>query len=56
MGVDYDIARFELVGERILNLRHAFNLREGINNLDFHFPKRALGIPLFRTEILKEFL
>lgn len=44
-GIKYDIKKFEKVGERILNLRHAFNIREGINSLKFDFPKRALGIP-----------
>jgi len=44
-GIKYDIEKFEQVGERILNLRHAFNIREGINSLKFDFPKRALGIP-----------
>lgn len=44
-GIEYNIEKFEKVGERILNLRHAFNLREGINPLKYSFPKRALGIP-----------
>jgi len=43
-GIKYDIEKFEQVGERILNLRHAFNLREGMNSTKFDFPKRALGI------------
>jgi len=29
-------------GERIANIRHAFNLREGLNPLDFNIPKRVL--------------
>ena len=32
-------------GERIANLRHAFNLREGINPLQFKVPDRTLGRP-----------
>ena len=32
-------------GERISNLRHAFNLREGINPLQFKVPARVLGKP-----------
>jgi aldehyde:ferredoxin oxidoreductase len=44
-GVDYSIEKFEKTGERILNLRHAFNLREGINPLEYKFPERAIGIP-----------
>lgn len=34
-----------LAGERIATLRHAFNLREGINFLEFEIPKRLLGQP-----------
>ena len=29
-------------GERIANIRHAFNLREGLNPLNFNIPKRVL--------------
>ncbi len=32
-------------GERISYLRHAFNLREGINFWEYDFPKRLIGIP-----------
>jgi aldehyde:ferredoxin oxidoreductase len=32
-------------GERIVNLRHAFNLREGINELKWPVHPRILGIP-----------
>ena len=32
-------------GERIANMRHAFNLREGLNPLQFKVPDRALGRP-----------
>jgi aldehyde:ferredoxin oxidoreductase len=32
-------------GERISYLRHAFNLREGINFMEYQFPKRLLGDP-----------
>ena len=32
-------------GERIQNLRHAFNLREGLNPLQFKVPDRLLGRP-----------
>jgi len=32
-------------GERIQNLRHLFNIREGIKPKDFSLPKRAQGIP-----------
>jgi len=33
------------IGERIATLRHAFNLREGLNSLQFKVPDRALGVP-----------
>ena len=32
-------------GERISNMRHAFNLREGLNPLQFRVPDRVLGRP-----------
>jgi aldehyde:ferredoxin oxidoreductase len=32
-------------GERISNLRQAFNIREGLNPLEFKVPDRVLGIP-----------
>jgi aldehyde:ferredoxin oxidoreductase len=34
-----------IMGERIANMRQAFNLREGLNPVAFKFPNRALGIP-----------
>jgi aldehyde:ferredoxin oxidoreductase len=33
------------IGERVADIRHAFNLREGLNPLQFHVPDRILGIP-----------
>jgi aldehyde:ferredoxin oxidoreductase len=43
----WEISVQELVktGERIMNLRQAFNLREGINQLDYKIPGRMLGRP-----------
>ena len=43
----WDVTVDELVktGERISNLRHAFNLREGLNPLQFKVPERLLGRP-----------
>jgi aldehyde:ferredoxin oxidoreductase len=32
-------------GERIYNMRHAFNLREGLNPIQFKTPDRVMGIP-----------
>jgi len=42
--VGWDCSMDELLktGERIANIRHAFNLREGLNPLDFNIPKRVL--------------
>jgi aldehyde:ferredoxin oxidoreductase len=35
-------------GERILNLRHAFNLREGIYELKWSYPSRVIGKPALK--------
>jgi len=44
-GWDIDVEEYHTTGERIMNLRQAFNLREGINQLGYKIPKRMLGIP-----------
>jgi len=43
----WDITKDELLetGERITNLRQAFNIREGLNSLKFKVPERVVGIP-----------
>jgi len=43
----WDITKDELLetGERITNLRQAFNIREGLNSLKFKVPERVIGIP-----------
>ena len=43
----WDVTTDELLktGERIANLRQAFNVREGLNPLQFKVPDRVLGIP-----------
>ena len=43
----WDLSRqdIETIGERIANVRHAFNLREGLNPLCFVVPPRLLGNP-----------
>ena len=43
----WDITNDELLetGERISNLRQAFNIHEGLNPLKFKVPERVLGIP-----------
>jgi aldehyde:ferredoxin oxidoreductase len=42
-GWDIDTNELNTTGERIMNLRQAFNLREGINQMDFNIPGRILG-------------
>ena len=43
----WDVTNDELLktGERISNLRQAFNVREGLNPLEFQVPDRVLGVP-----------
>ena len=44
-GWDIDAGELYKTGERIMNLRQAFNLREGINQLEYKIPGRMLGRP-----------
>jgi aldehyde:ferredoxin oxidoreductase len=44
-GMQYTIEDLLRVGERIANLRQAFNIREGYNFVDTIVPKRVLGNP-----------
>ena len=44
-GVEYTIGSCLKIGERIANMRHLFNLREGLNPLNYFFNPRALGRP-----------
>ena len=44
-GWDLNTEECYRVGERIANIRHAFNLREGLNPLQFEVPSRLLGDP-----------
>ncbi len=44
-GAEYTIESCLKIGERIANMRHLFNLREGLNPLKFFFNPRALGKP-----------
>ena len=44
-GLKWGLPEALEVGERISNMRQAFNIREGINLVKTHFPPRALGIP-----------
>jgi len=46
MGLQFTMEDVLLIGERIANLRIAFNLREGIRNREMYkLPKRVLGQP-----------
>ncbi|MFH0847797.1 MAG: aldehyde ferredoxin oxidoreductase family protein [Chloroflexota bacterium] len=44
-GTEYNFESCLKVGERIANIRHLFNLREGLNPLKYSFNPRALGKP-----------
>ena len=44
-GHEYTLEETYIVGDRISNIRHAFNLREGINPLELAIPERAYGHP-----------
>jgi len=44
-GWPYPTEECLVVGERIANIRHAFNLREGLNPLKFKVPGRVIGNP-----------
>jgi len=44
-GWDTDLQELLLTGERIANLRQCFNLREGLNQLEYRVSGRLVGIP-----------
>jgi aldehyde:ferredoxin oxidoreductase len=44
-GQPFTAEDIQSTGDRIAALRTAFNLREGIRNVDFDVPARALGSP-----------
>ena len=44
-GWELSADEISATGERIATLRHVFNLREGLNSLEFKVPNRALGVP-----------
>ena len=47
-GEAWSLERILKAGERIHNLRHAFNLREGLNPIEFKVPGRVLGDPPYK--------
>ena len=44
-GWELDMEGLLKIGERIANIRHAFNIREGLNAREFKIPDRILGNP-----------
>jgi aldehyde:ferredoxin oxidoreductase len=44
-GIPFSIDDMLLAGERIANIRQAFNVREGINPVTYPIPERAYGYP-----------
>jgi aldehyde:ferredoxin oxidoreductase len=44
-GLDFTVEDMLIVGERIANVRQAFNVREGINAVTQPIPSRAYGVP-----------
>ena len=44
-GFDYDLDELLKIGDRIATIRQAFNIREGINPLQFKIPHRMIGKP-----------
>ena len=53
-GEAWDMQRVVTAGTRIYTMRHAFNLREGINPLDRNMPGRIVGEPPLREGNVKE--
>jgi aldehyde:ferredoxin oxidoreductase len=44
-GKDYSLGDVQQMGDRIAALRTAFNVREGVRNIEFEMPGRAIGSP-----------
>jgi aldehyde:ferredoxin oxidoreductase len=44
-GWDMNFDELILIGERIANVQQAFNIREGLNPLEFHVPDRVYKTP-----------
>ena len=53
MGTNWTADDVLAIGDRIANLRVAFNLREGLKNADFKVPGRMLGKPPLRAGATK---
>ena len=52
-GTEFTTEDLVAIGERIANLRVAFNVREGLDNLNFKTPGRLLGSPPLKVEPTK---
>lgn len=48
-GWEFTLADCLTVGERIADVRHAFNLRDGLNPLKYRVPGRMIGEPPLKT-------
>lgn len=44
-GMDVDVRKLKLIGERIVNLNRAFNIREGVSRRDDTLPERLTKVP-----------
>jgi len=44
-GTDFSLEDVQTIGDRIAALRMAFNLREGVRNVEFKVPGRVIGSP-----------
>jgi aldehyde:ferredoxin oxidoreductase len=53
-GDAWDLQRILAAGTRIFTMRHAFNLREGINPLERNMPGRIVGEPPLREGNVKD--
>ena len=47
-GWDFTTDELIVTGERIANMRHAFNIREGLNQREFKVPDKILGRPPYK--------
>jgi len=54
MGETYDLEKLYEIGMRIYTMRHAFNIREGINPLTRNVPGRIVGEPPLKEGNVKD--
>jgi len=53
-GWEYDMEEVQKTGMRIFTMRHAFNLREGLNPLTRNVPSRIVGEPPLKEGNVKD--